>query len=129
MIQIEITPNFLNTTIFHIQAIFPRYFLLLKLLISVILTMWRCFNGAIKFNMRENATMKVIPNPNSEILKNAQVGGAGIGFPPSLEMPEGMAAVLLYVPIQQIIGKSPGDIQNDLGLPWHFGGEPFWFEG
>lgn len=71
--------------------------------------------------------MRDIPNPQSEILKQAQVGGAGIGFPPSLEMPEGMAAIILYVPINEIVGKSPGDIQNDLGLPWHTGGDPIWF--
>lgn len=73
--------------------------------------------------------MRDIPNPESIILKNAVIGGAGLGNPPENEPPSGMAAVLLYVPIEQILNKSPIQIQNDIGLPWHMtGGDPVWFD-
>jgi len=50
--------------------------------------------------------------------------------PPEQEVPDGMATLVLYVPMEQIIGKSPPDIQDDLGLPWSVvGGEdPVWFD-
>lgn len=72
---------------------------------------------------------KQIPNPKSSILAKAVVGGAGIGLPPGFELPDNMAAVILLVPIDKIVGKSPAEIQTDLGLPWAMeDGEPFWFE-
>ena len=72
---------------------------------------------------------KQIPNPKSNILANAVVGGAGIGLPPGFELPDNMAAVILLVPIDEIAGKSPAEIQNDLGLPWAtVDGEAHWFE-
>ncbi|KZN20808.1 MULTISPECIES: hypothetical protein [Pseudomonas] len=58
-----------------------------------------------------------IPNPTSKILANAVVGGAGMGMP-GIDMPKGMGAVLLYVPIADIAGKHPMEIQADLGLAW-----------
>lgn len=74
--------------------------------------------------------MRDIPNPESIILKSSIIGGAGLSVPPAIcEPPNGMAAVLLYVPIEQIINKTPMQIQNDIGLPWHMdGGDSFWFE-
>lgn len=58
-----------------------------------------------------------IPNPTSKILSNAVVGGAGMGMP-GVEMPKGMGAVLLFVPLTEMQGKSPIELQADLGLPW-----------
>ncbi|MFC5514123.1 hypothetical protein ACFPOU_23760 [Massilia jejuensis] len=72
---------------------------------------------------------RVIPNPKSELLSKALVGGAGLGLPPALEVPVGMAAVLLFVPMETMIGKSMPEIQQDLGLPWHAGnGDGVWFD-
>ncbi|CAD0266084.1 hypothetical protein DENIT_70062 [Pseudomonas veronii] len=40
-----------------------------------------------------------------------------------------MGAVLLYVPLGDILGKSPIDIQADLGMPWHVEDGPgVWFD-
>ena len=71
---------------------------------------------------------KQIPNPESNILAKAVVGGAGIGLPPYYEIPDGMAAVILLVPMNEIVGKNPIEIQADLGIPWSMDGEPYWFE-
>ena len=58
-----------------------------------------------------------IPNPESKLLASAVVGGAGMGIP-GFDLPKGMGAVLLFVPISEIAGKNPMEIQSDLGLPW-----------
>lgn len=72
---------------------------------------------------------RVCPNPNSRLLAEAIVGGAGLMPPPDTTLPRGMGAVLLFVPLPEIAGKSPLDIQADLGLPWFVhGGEPMWFD-
>lgn len=73
--------------------------------------------------------MRKIPNPESIILKNAIIGGAGITIQPNIETPTGMAAVLLFVPLDQVIGKTTKEIQCDVGLPWVMNdGESFWFD-
>lgn len=73
--------------------------------------------------------MRVIPNPQSRMLANAVVGGSGLGIPPDSTPPAGMAVVVLYVPIEQMVGKNPVDIQRDLGLPWYAeGGPAVWFD-
>lgn len=59
-----------------------------------------------------------IPNPNSALLSQAIVGGAGLRLPPGLEPPPGMAMVLLYVPAKELTTRSMPEIQADLGLPW-----------
>lgn len=71
---------------------------------------------------------KQIPNPDSQLLANAVIGGAGLGLPPVADAPEGMATVVLYVPVTEIVGKTMPEIQADLGLPWHIaGGGQYWF--
>jgi len=78
---------------------------------------------------KSDAKMRTMPNPHSELLVGAIVGGAGLTLPPEQEVPEGMAAVVLFVPMEKMLGKSPMDIQDDLGLPWHMeGGNPVWFD-
>lgn len=69
------------------------------------------------------------PNPESKMLARAIVGGAGMGMP-GVDSPPGMGAVLLFVPLDEIAGKSPQDVQADLGLPWASGdeGEGVWFD-
>ncbi|WP_199918420.1 hypothetical protein [Pseudomonas veronii] len=68
------------------------------------------------------------PNPTSKMLAKAVVAGAGIGMP-GVTPPPGMGAVLLYVPLGDILGKSPIDIQADLGMPWHVEDGPgVWFD-
>ena len=68
------------------------------------------------------------PNPNSTMLAEAIVGGAGIDLPPDMDVPVGMGAILLYVPLEHMVGKSMPQIQADLGLPWSAGdGQGFWF--
>lgn len=73
---------------------------------------------------------RTIPNPASRLLANAVVGGAGLFLPPDQGFPpEGKAAVLLYVPVGQVAGKSLPELQADLGLPWSAGnGEPVWLD-
>jgi len=61
--------------------------------------------------------MRVIPNPKSRMLAQALVGGAGLSLPPHVTPPNGMALVLLYVPLNEIVGKNPAQIQADLGDP------------
>lgn len=69
-----------------------------------------------------------IPNPQSKLLESALVAGAGIGLP-GAEPPPGMGAILLYVPLGEIVAKSPLDIQEDLGLPWYCDSGPgIWFD-
>lgn len=74
-------------------------------------------------------TDKKTINLNSEMLAMAVVGGAGMGLPPGAGTPPpGMGAVLLYVPLSAMAGKSPIEMQADMGLPWAGpNGEPFWF--
>lgn len=73
--------------------------------------------------------MRTSPNQASKLLANAVVAGVGIGTPPIEAPPDGMAVVLLFVPMNQVIGKTVMDIQADLGLPWYAaGGEPVWFD-
>jgi len=68
------------------------------------------------------------PNPHSKMLENAVVGGAGMSLP-GVTPPQGMGAVLLYVPLTEVLGKSPLEIQADLGMPWHCeGGPAVWFD-
>lgn len=70
-----------------------------------------------------------IPNPNSKLLKQAIIGGAGMGVPPDSAPPPGMAVVLLYVPTATLTGMTPPDIQTDMGLPWAInGGGQAWFD-
>jgi hypothetical protein len=39
-----------------------------------------------------------------------------------------MAAILLFVPASEVVGKNPGELQDDLGLPWFCtDGSGFWF--
>jgi hypothetical protein len=72
---------------------------------------------------------RTIPNPDSALLRNAVIGGAGLGVPPDSEPPAGMGCVLLYVPLQQLVAMAPPDIQSDLGLPWAVdGGGSAWFD-
>lgn len=73
---------------------------------------------------------RTIPNPKSTLLAQAVVGGAGLFVPgEQLVPPEGKAAVLLYVPIDQMAGKSLPELQADLGLPWSMtDGAPYWFD-
>lgn len=76
-------------------------------------------------------TDRTIPNPDSKLLRHAIIGGAGLCLPPGeLTAPQGMAMVILLVPLKQLTGMSPPDIQQDLGLPWSGSqGEPRWFDG
>lgn len=72
---------------------------------------------------------RLIPNPDSYLLKNAVVGGVGMSAPPDSAPPAGMGVVLLYVPLTQLSGMAPPDIQTDLGLPWAVeGGGAAWFD-
>lgn len=74
-------------------------------------------------------TNRRTPNPKSELLAGAIIGGAGIGLPPSQEAPEGRAFVLLLVPQEQVLGRTALELQNDIGLPWHMeGGEGVWLD-
>lgn len=73
--------------------------------------------------------MRKTPNQNSQMLASAIIGGAGLTLQPGGEVPDGMAAVVLFVPMEQMIGKSPMEIQEDIGLPWNMeGGIPVWFD-
>lgn len=59
------------------------------------------------------------PNPNSGILKNAVVAGAGISLPPEvMQTPEGFGVVVLHVPLEHIDGLNAIELQADLGIPW-----------
>ena len=53
------------------------------------------------------------------------VSGCGL----SDEAPEGFAHITLMVPLSLIEGKSPIDLQSDLGLPWSdHDGNGLWFD-
>lgn len=70
-----------------------------------------------------------IPNSQSKLLSKAVIGGAGLSIPPDLQVPEGMAMVLLLVPIAEMVGKSMPELQADMGLPWHLeDGDGVWFD-
>jgi hypothetical protein len=74
-------------------------------------------------------TPRIIPNPSSVLLSNAVVGGAGLGLPPGIEAPPGMAMVLLYVPASELTKRSMPEVQADLGLPWSDeDGKPVWLD-
>lgn len=62
--------------------------------------------------------MRVTPNPKSTLLANAVVGGVGLAIPPDSDPPAGMAVLVLFVPLHEVDGKNPIEIQQDLGLPW-----------
>lgn len=48
---------------------------------------------------------------------------------PTSQIGREMAAVVLFVPMEQMIGKSAIEIQHDLGLPWHMeNSKPVWFD-
>lgn len=77
-----------------------------------------------------NAPSGAAPNHESRLLRQAVVGGAGLGRPPEFQVPAGKAAVFLHVPIEIMLGYSLPELQQDLGLPWsdeH--GNPVWFDG
>lgn len=68
-----------------------------------------------------------IPNPQSKLLAKAVVGGVGLA-PDAIEPPPNMACILLYVPLDDLMGRTAPEIQDDLGLPWSANdGEPYWF--
>lgn len=68
-------------------------------------------------------------NPKSEMLSKAVVGGAGLFLHHGATTPpDGMGALLLFVPLESMQNKSPIEMQADLGLPWSGpAGEPYWF--
>lgn len=71
---------------------------------------------------------KQIPNPKSQLLSHAQVGGVGLGLS-GVTPPPGMGVLMLYVPLTHIVGMNPLEIQADLGLPWNStDGEGVWFD-
>lgn len=67
-------------------------------------------------------------NKDSRLLTKAVIGGAGLQLPPDAGLPpEGMGAILLYVPLDVMKSMTLPDIQADIGLPWSGpDGEPFW---
>lgn len=75
---------------------------------------------------------RVSPNPGSKILSRAIIAGAGISLPgPEVvgEIPPGMAAILLFVPIEEITTRNPLEIQADIGLPWSMrDNDPVWLD-
>jgi hypothetical protein len=71
---------------------------------------------------------RVIPNPESKLLKMAVIGGAGSAVPCGCEPPPGMGVLLLYVPLNQLARMALPAIQADVGLPWAVeGGGSAWF--
>jgi len=68
-------------------------------------------------------------NPDSAILSQAVVAGAGMFLPPNvLTPPPGMGAVVLFIPLACMQDKSPIEMQADMGLPWCGpNGAPYWF--
>lgn len=73
--------------------------------------------------------MRKVPNAESSILAKAIVGGVGLTPPPKIDVPAGMATVVLFVPMSEIAGKTPIELQANLGLPWYFhGGDPVWLD-
>lgn len=77
----------------------------------------------VRFSQRQT------PNPGSKLLQHAIIGGGGIRMPAETEAPDGMAVILLYVPIELMAGKTLPQIQSDIGLPWaNQDGEPVWMD-
>lgn len=77
---------------------------------------------------KAHQAQRLTPNKDSKILKKAIIAGAGLGLPPSVSIPDGMGAVLLFVPIELLGNKSIIEIQQDIGLPWHAeNGSGYWF--
>lgn len=65
----------------------------------------------------------------STLLKHAVIGGYSIRAMPIDEPPPGMATIVLHVPLQYVVGKTPNDIQKDMNLPWSMSdGTGYWFE-
>lgn len=59
-------------------------------------------------------------NPNSTILSNAVIAGAGLSIPPeAMNIPDGMGAIILLVPVETIMHKNPEQIQSDMGIPFY----------
>lgn len=76
-----------------------------------------------------NVPSGAAPNPESRLLRQAVVGGAGLGRPPEFHAPTGKAAVFLYVPIDAVLGRTLPELQQDLGLPWSDErGNPVWLD-
>ena len=48
---------------------------------------------------------RTIPNPESTLLKQALIGGVGLGSPVE-EPPAGYASIVLFVPADAIVGKT-----------------------
>lgn len=73
--------------------------------------------------------MTIEVNPHSEILRNAIIGGMGLGSLRPTIPPPGMWVVALYIPLGYLTSNGINAIQNDLGLPWYCeGGEPVWVD-
>ena len=55
---------------------------------------------------------KQIPNPKSKLLTNSVVASVGMGLPPVINTPDNMAAIVLFVPIEErapiVTGKQIG---------------------
>lgn len=62
------------------------------------------------------------PNPSSALLKQALIGGVGLGTAGE-EPPAGYAAITLFLPAASLVGKAAREVQADLGLPWMFADE------
>ena len=60
---------------------------------------------------------RTIPNPESTLLKQALIGGVGLGSPVE-EPPAGYASIVLFVPADAIVGKTIFQVQSDMGMPW-----------
>ncbi len=64
-----------------------------------------------------------------KILEKAIIAGVGVGSPQTSEPPEGYGSIVLHIPVNEITGKTPIEIQADLGLPWSDGTDDgFWFK-
>ncbi len=65
---------------------------------------------------------RAMPNPNSTLLTSAIVGGFGIDIPPEhVVPPPGMGVIMLFVPLEKVVGQTAPEVQDDLGLPWSTG--------
>ena len=59
------------------------------------------------------------PNPNSTILKHAIIASVGIGAEEGdSDLPAGYGTLVLYVPLDELVGKDIQQLQDDIGLPW-----------
>ena len=64
----------------------------------------------------------------SKLLERAHIGGYGIGAIPLQEPPVGMGVIVLFVPMDALIGKSPIEVQKDMNLAWSVSdGSGMWF--